>query len=365
MYISTATAFGALDLVGQVTHSSIELAGKRYIDLGSVAGLTYRIDPARQELVLDIAPTALAGTKTALKLGSSLRPRRPDWGGFANYTVFGYADRGNNFGPGSQYLSGAGEVAVFGPYGTGLISAIANPSVFGYGEQAKLVRLDTNWRYDDIDKMRTLIVGDAISLPGSWGRAVRYGGVQYSSNYSPEVAHPADPRLAREDPGRETCRRARIDDRPAPDGPRTRGLAPRRDRPRPFARPARHGSRKGKGRPVVLDEFYSDGKDLFGSIEIVDGRWGASLRIDLRADGRKSEQDLERPAPLLLFDLERDPHALRSLHAERPDLVKKYSKTLSRAWRENLELGRHFTRPGARPMRPEEIERLRTLGYLR
>ena len=180
-----STAFGALDLVGQAaTHSSIELAGKRYIDLGSVAGLTYRIDPARQELVLDIAPTALAGTKTALKLGSSLRPRRPDWGGFANYTVFGYADRGNNFGPGSQYLSGAGEVAVFGPYGTGLISAIANPSVFGYGEQAKLVRLDTNWRYDGIDKMRTLIVGDAISLPGSWGRAVRYGGVQYSSNYS-------------------------------------------------------------------------------------------------------------------------------------------------------------------------------------
>ena len=161
-----STAFGALDLVGQAaTHSSIELAGKRYIDLGSVAGLTYRIDPARQELVLDIAPTALAGTKTALKLGSSLRPRRPDWGGFANYTVFGYADRGNNFGPGSQYLSGAGEVAVFGPYGTGLISAIANPSVFGYGEQAKLVRLDTNWRYDDIDKMRTLTVGDGSACP--------------------------------------------------------------------------------------------------------------------------------------------------------------------------------------------------------
>lgn len=125
------------------------------------------------------------------------------------------------------------------------------------------------------------------------------------------------------------------------------------------------GRGKGKRRPVVLDEFYSDGEDLFGSLEIVDGRWGASLRIDTRPVGRKNEQDLGRPAPLLLFDLEHDPHALRSLHAERPDLVRRYSRMLARAWRESLELGRKFARPGALPMRPEEIERLRTLGYLR
>lgn len=167
------------------TGSDLEIEGRKYVDLGGVARLSYRVDSARQELVIDVAADALQGTNTNFHLASNLRPRTPDWGGFANYTVFGYAERGNGYGGGSQqYISGAGEVAIFGPYGTGLASAIANPSVVGYGQEDKFVRLDTNWRYDDIEKMRSLVIGDAISLPGSWGQAVRYGGLQYSSNFS-------------------------------------------------------------------------------------------------------------------------------------------------------------------------------------
>jgi arylsulfatase A-like enzyme len=124
--------------------------------------------------------------------------------------------------------------------------------------------------------------------------------------------------------------------------------------------------RKGwKPRPVVLDEFYADGADLFGSIEIVDGRYGASLRIDPRPDDKKSSRVRLRPAPLLIFDVQADPHALRSIHAERPDLVAKYSKMLGRLWKENLTLSRKYTRAGQIPMTSEEIERLRSLGYIR
>lgn len=124
--------------------------------------------------------------------------------------------------------------------------------------------------------------------------------------------------------------------------------------------------RKGwKPRPVVLDEFYADGADLFGSIEIVDGRYGASLRIDPRPDDKKSSRVRLRPAPLLIFDVQADPHALRSIHAERPDLVAKYSKMLGRLWKEDLTLSRKYTRAGQIPMTSEEIERLRSLGYIR
>ena len=124
--------------------------------------------------------------------------------------------------------------------------------------------------------------------------------------------------------------------------------------------------RKGwKPRPVVLDEFYSDGTDLFGSLEIVDGRYGASLWIDPRPEDKRAKRDRLRPAPLLVFDVLEDPHGLRSLHAERPELVAKYSKILSRLWEENRTLAGRFTRPGRIPMTPEEIERLRSLGYIR
>jgi len=120
-----------------------------------------------------------------------------------------------------------------------------------------------------------------------------------------------------------------------------------------------------KQRPVVLDEFRIDGKYLFGSIEVIDGRWGTSLWIDQRPDSRKSALDRLRPAPLLVFNVREDPHAFKSLHAQRPDLVAKYSRILGRLWKEHLALARKFTRAGAIRMTSEEFERLRSLGYLR
>ncbi|MGB7295378.1 MAG: hypothetical protein WBC70_07295, partial [Candidatus Aminicenantales bacterium] len=69
-------------------------------------------------------------------------------------------------------------------------------------------------------------------------------------------------------------------------------------------------------------------------------------------------------APLLVFDVGADPHGLRSVHAERPDLAAKYSKTLDRIWKEHRAMARKIGQPGRTGMRPEEAERLRTLGYI-
>jgi arylsulfatase A-like enzyme len=125
------------------------------------------------------------------------------------------------------------------------------------------------------------------------------------------------------------------------------------------------GQRGWKPRPVVFDEFYTDGQDLWGSLEVVDGRWGASLRIDTRPDEKRPQRDRFRPAPLLVFDIERDPHAFRSLHVERPDLVRKYSKMLGRIWTEHRALAAKFNRAGRTQMTPEQAEALRSLGYIR
>ncbi len=125
------------------------------------------------------------------------------------------------------------------------------------------------------------------------------------------------------------------------------------------------GKRGWKPRPIVLDEFNYDGNYIFGSIEVVDGRWGASLRIDPRPNARKSAKELLRPAPLLVFDVRDDPHALRDLHEERPDLAAKYSTMLGRLWKEHLDLGKRFSRPGSVRLDPGQVETLRSLGYLR
>ncbi len=120
-------------------------------------------------------------------------------------------------------------------------------------------------------------------------------------------------------------------------------------------------------RPVILDEFYVDWDtgDLSGRIEVIDGRWGASLSIKGESEEEPAEnEDSERP-PLLLYDLWNDPQCLNSLHEERPNLVEKYTEFLEAQWEAHQALGQRFTRSGeVTPLTPEQLETLRTLGYI-
>ncbi len=105
-----------------------------------------------------------------------------------------------------------------------------------------------------------------------------------------------------------------------------------------------------------------------GLIEVVDGWWGASLEIGEGAanevGGVGVKTDEHRPAPLLLYDLRRDPHTLHSLHDERPDLVEKYERLLQRQWAAHRELGETLGEGGRVTISREQLEALRALGYL-
>ena len=59
-----------------------------------------------------------------------------------------------------------------------------------------LARLDTTWTRDFPDQLATLRLGDSISTPGAWGRAVRFGGVQYGTNFSTQPSLVTTPLLA-------------------------------------------------------------------------------------------------------------------------------------------------------------------------
>jgi hypothetical protein len=72
-----------------------------------------------------------------------------------------------------------------------------------------------------------------------------------------------------------------------------------------------------------------------------------------------------RPSPLLLYDLWNDPLCLQPINEARPDLVKKYTEFLEETWNDHRALATQFT-PGAEvTLAPEQLERLRSLGYIR
>ncbi len=116
-------------------------------------------------------------------------------------------------------------------------------------------------------------------------------------------------------------------------------------------------------RPVILDEFWVDGDtgEFRGRIEVVDGRWGASLEINPHPETPEEER---RPVPLLLYDLWNDPHALSSLHEERPDLVEHYTAFLEAQFEAHQLLAQQFTPGEESPLTSEQLRTLRALGYI-
>ena len=122
-------------------------------------------------------------------------------------------------------------------------------------------------------------------------------------------------------------------------------------------------------RPVILDQFEFDAEAgvMRGYIEVIDGRWGASLEINpWPPEEDEDEEDAmwRRPVPLLLYDLWNDPYCLHSVHEERPDLVEKYTAFLETQWAAHQALAQRFT-PGEQvELTPEQLETLRSLGYI-
>ncbi len=119
-----------------------------------------------------------------------------------------------------------------------------------------------------------------------------------------------------------------------------------------------------ESRPVILDEFEvdRDSGELRGRIEVIDGRWGASLEINGDPTVRA---ELRRPVPLLLYDLWDDPNALHSLHEERPDLVAEYTRFLESQFEAHQALAERVAHGASGALTPEQLRALRSLGYIR
>jgi outer membrane usher protein len=146
-----------------------------YFPLSAVAGLTYRIDPSHGTLLLDVPASRFAATRFSGVSRAADQPTPSPPGAYVNYDIFG--GRGTH---GSSYASALVEAGVFGGWGTGSSAFLARHR----DGTNRALRLDTTWTRDSPADMASLRLGDLISAPSSWGRGVRFGGVQWGTNFA-------------------------------------------------------------------------------------------------------------------------------------------------------------------------------------
>jgi outer membrane usher protein len=160
--------------------------GTPYYPLDAIAGVTYAYDATKQRLTITAPARAFTDTRFANAAERYPPPIASQLGGFLNYNLF--ASRAS----GASQYAGQFEAGVFSPYGVLVAGLLAQDNAGA----KNAVRLDTTWTTDFPQRLTTLRMGDAINVPGAWGRAVRFGGVQYGTNFSTQPGYITFPAIA-------------------------------------------------------------------------------------------------------------------------------------------------------------------------
>ncbi len=159
-------------------HLRLPTAGTRVIDgeqhvLLAMAGpLRWRIDEATQTLEVDAPASAFMGQRVDLSPGMPRVTEPSAWAPFVNYDAQWQSRTRSR-----SMADALWEFGLFGPVGDFSSTGLAR-------SEGRGVRLDTRWQRDDPARLARLRVGDSISQAGAWGRALRYGGVQWGTDFS-------------------------------------------------------------------------------------------------------------------------------------------------------------------------------------
>lgn len=148
--------------------------GIEYFALDAVPGLRYQLDERTQELNIEGPPDIFAATVLGVPPQRFALPGDIHLGGFLNYDFqFQHQDVDSS-------LDGVLELGLFHHFGVGTATTLARD----IGDQNSFTRLETTWTADDPERLRTLRLGDAIGRPGAWGIPVRFGGIQWGTNFT-------------------------------------------------------------------------------------------------------------------------------------------------------------------------------------
>jgi len=147
--------------------------GHQYLPLSALKGATYTFDS--QHLSLNI--TCLAACFPGTGVTGAWQPPKVDrtpFGAFLNYDLV--AEKNNS----ANYIGSLTELGVFSEHGTGIMTAAASHQ----SSNTSVTRLETSWTIDRPEKRQRWRFGDSITEPGGWGRASRFGGIQFGTDFS-------------------------------------------------------------------------------------------------------------------------------------------------------------------------------------
>lgn len=165
---------------------AVSIDGEHYYRIATGQGREVRFDAQRMVVDILLPPAAFEPTEARY-----VPPTAPDvsptpHGGFLNYDV------SLEQASGSTTAGTLLELGYFGPHGVVTHSTVARDDA----GSLRNVRLETTWTRDMPGRAATLRVGDAISAAGSWGRSVRFGGIQFGTNFATQPTLITTPLLA-------------------------------------------------------------------------------------------------------------------------------------------------------------------------
>jgi outer membrane usher protein len=145
--------------------------GEPHVLLAGAGAVRWRVDEPTQTLEVEAPAGAFVGAQRELLHAGAVPDTASAWAPFFNYDLQWQRTRDRHA---TDMLW---ELGLFGPAGdfssTGLSRA-----------EGRHVRLETRWQRDDPARAARLRVGDSISQAGAWGRSLRYGGVQWGTDFS-------------------------------------------------------------------------------------------------------------------------------------------------------------------------------------
>ncbi|NBW07401.1 MAG: fimbrial biogenesis outer membrane usher protein [Caulobacteraceae bacterium] len=176
---------------------AVPIGNERWIWLDGIPGLSWTIDQSAQTIDLIAEPRLLKTTELRVSPGIAPVEARADWGAMLAWDAFSqWSPREDDplFG---RSLSVNLDARLFSPRFTAFNSGVVYGSP---DEDARFVRLETHVDFDDPAHSRRLRLGDSFTGGPTWSRTVRFGGLQWGSDFSlrPDIITSPVPTLTQE-----------------------------------------------------------------------------------------------------------------------------------------------------------------------